>query len=417
MVDEFYNLPNPEKIKRIRMEKYHRHLTEKIFIGAKDGTLPPGATAKKIPVIVKRGTKVPLYETQIPIFNKIKDLSSVLLEATTSFGKTVVSCALCDYWVGKTLIVVHSSDMVNQFGDEIEKFLGIIPGKFYGSKKTFGEITITTTKSFVLHYDKFVEYGFNNLIRDEADREFTQPQWSALAKFPAVRKVGMTGTIATKFDEIINDSALCRFYGIHVKIEGENAKVLKEVFYHVYSKRYEDADGIPFTPQNDWIEFRKHLDDDLERKKEMCTYILNNVSKDDHTLILFDRVWDVEAFSNWFKKGRPEWNIGMLHGKVPKKLRDKRVESFKKNGGILFAQEKVAGRGFNVVKINKCFVMFPCKSETNLRQIIGRAIRPCLDKNSFIYTWTDSSLQFQHKQRQATIREFFPNVSITQLVK
>ena len=414
MIDSYFHLPNPKKIKLDRLDKYTRHMPDKIFIGAKDGTLPPGADPKKMPPMLVGTTTVPLRPDQMEIFELIKDTSSSLLEARTGAGKTVIACALCQYWGTSTLIVVHSRDMIRQFGDEIKKFLGITVGEYYSSKKKLDKITITTTKSFVKHFDVFQEYGFVNLIRDEADLEFTEKQREVLVKSSAIRKLGMTGTIKTEFDDYIQGSpALCRFYGIHVQMKTSDETPLREVLYHVYAKRYEDENKIPYNPRSDWIGFRKHMDEDMDRKKEMIKFIIDNASKDDHTLVLFDRVWDVEAFDVWFKSGKPDWNVNMIHGSVPKKDRDSRIDSFREHGGVLFAQEKVAGRGFNVVKINKCFILFPCKSETNMRQIIGRAIRPFLDKDSYIYTWTDSALYFQQKQREKIIKDYFPGVSIT----
>ena len=399
-----------------RLGKYSGYMKDEVFLGTKGGTFPPGAKAQKIAPLVKSDQTIKLYPAQQKIFDNVKDWTSALLEARTGEGKTVIACALSEYWGGKTLIIVHSLDMVKQFSDEFEKFLKIKTGKYCTGKKELSKVTITTTRSFVQKYNEFRKFGFNNLIRDEADLEFTEPQRDAITNFPAERKFGMTGTIRSKFDEHAKGSpALCRFYGVHAKMVSKSETPLRKIYFKRYEKKYVDKDGIPFSPQADWINFRKELDSDMDRKIEMVNYILQNTNERDHVLILFDRVFDTEAFARWFKKGRPDINVGMIHGTVAKKLREKRVASFKKNGGILFAQEKVAGRGFNAVKINKCFILFPCKSETNLRQIIGRAIRPYLNKNSFIYTWTDSALQFQHNQRTKTIKEFFPNVLITEL--
>ena len=60
------------------MEKFTGYMPDEIFIGATDGTLPPGARAKDL--LPKNEVKitVPLRKDQMDIFQKLKNFSTPL---------------------------------------------------------------------------------------------------------------------------------------------------------------------------------------------------------------------------------------------------------------------------------------------------------------------------------------------------
>ena len=410
----YYEFPNHNRIKMERMGKFVNHMPHKIYLGSKKN-LPPGSGSFFLPVRDSE-ISINLRENQKEVFNSIKDVSSGLIEAKTGFGKSVLALSLCEYWGNKTLIVLHTADMVRQFHESFQQFYGKgftegKVGRYGGGKKELNTITLTTTKSFAMFFDEFQDYGFNNLIRDEADFQFSEAQRNAICDFPCQRTIGMTGTIyKEEFDDYLNivpgdEPALVRFYGHHVKAVQEEEEVLKGINYKIHKKEYIDDYGIPYLPQSDWVLFREKLDGDMERKKAMAEYISNNTNVGEHVLVLFDRVDDTELFAQSFKNVRPELNINICHGTV--KNRDENIASFKKDGGILFAQEKTAGRGFDVPKCEKIFILFPSRKENSLRQMVGRVIRKATGKESYVYDWIDSSLQHQWKQRKKVYKEIF----------
>lgn len=401
-----------------RMGKNTFYMSDTVYLGSKDN-LPPGASCMLMPPREFTPT-IELRAEQQDVIDQAKDWTSCLIEARTGAGKTVQALWLCEYWGTPALIVVHTRDMVNQFYSEFVKFFGSQwtdqkVSKYFSGSKKLNTITITTTKSFTQAYKAFAEYGFENLIRDEADLEFSEAQRNAMCDFPAKRKFGFTGTIyKEEFDDYLayvegDEPALVRFYGQHIKADDPEVTPLRNILYFQYDKSYEDEFGIPYTPQTDWIKYREQLDNDAVRKKMQASFLSKNIFPEEHCLALFDRVDDVEKFYKAFKDvlGDKGFNINMIHGSVPKKRREKALESFDEKGGLLIGQVKTVGRGFNCPPLSKVFILHPTRSENGLRQIIGRALREHLNKESFIFDWVDSSLQFQFRQRKKVYQEYF----------
>ena len=366
--------------------------------------------------LVKENTSIELRPLQKPVFEDIKRHKGALIYAKTGSGKTVLSTALHEVWGGKTLILVHSLDNVDYFYETFQKFIGVEAGRHCTGKKEIKDVTITTFTTFRKKYEMFAQHvhedgfvGFNNLIVDEADAYFTKKARQSIIMFPSDRVFGFTGTMRTIYDQYLEGMpALQRFYGHLCTAEDDDSKdPLKGIFYKKYTKEYyESIEGKKaYVRPFDWVKFRELLDEDVDRKQEQYKWVLENSKEEDHTLVLFDRVADVEAF--YAKAQREGVKSFMIHGSLKKKDREETIKNFYSGGGYLFAQYRTVGRGYDNDKLTRCFILFPAKGENNIRQMFGRVLRWLDGKKSYMYLWYDSELEFQHFARIKVCKAFF----------
>jgi superfamily II DNA or RNA helicase len=266
---------------------------------------------------------------------------------------------------------------------------------------------VTTLTSFRKEYENFV--GFDNLIVDESDLALTDKMIKAIILFKSTRKWAFTGTIKSAYDDCNKQYApvLAEFWGAHVVHKSTKSIPLKGVYSFEYKKVYEGK-----FPHKDWQKFREALDEDIERKKAQLAYIIENASPDGYSLCLFDRVADVEAFYRAFKKRG--YVVYMSTGEMNKADREQHLGDFKKTGGYLLGVSSTLNRGYDNTLLTKAFVMYPVKGENSLRQTIGRVMRHFEGKESFLYLWADSMLNFQLEQQKKIIKKYF-NLVVTQL--
>jgi len=428
-VNKLFIVPNPEIMKKKRAGLNYQWMIKRGMENVNlsiDGYAPPGAAYHSamagkplnLPELKKMSLqcddKIILHDYQVPVFEKIKDVRCALIDANTGYGKSVLASKLIAYTKCKTLIVCHNSILAAQFAKEVEKFLGINCGKFFGKEKNLQPVTSTTYASAKLHFDKFQEYGFDMLIIDEVDLFATSACLSFLYKFNSVRKFGFTGTPKRQeYDELIPKNQMRfmnRIWGYHVIGRSEKQlDVLDKIVVKEYEKTYVDEFRIPFTSK-EWIKFREQLDEDENRKEQQMKWILDNSNEMDYCLVLLDRVADVDLYFQDIGFYRPK--TFKLHGKMKKKEREEMEEKFKKYGGIMIANSSIASRGWDVPEVNKAFLCSPMKGENPVRQAIGRAIRFIKNKKSTLYDWRDSSLAKQGKIRNKIYKEYFKNAQI-----
>jgi superfamily II DNA or RNA helicase len=344
-------------------------------------------------------SKIDLYEDQLPVVLEAMDYTASLIEAQTGAGKTVMAIALHEAWGGRTLVACHSLVLAKQFAEEFTKFTGIEPTFFCNGKHDqTGEVVITTHAT--LRKQEFND--IDNLAIDEADLMITEKAVKAIIEFKATRKVGFTGTTKCVYDDCNRSQApvLGKFWGKHIKHTSDKEIPLKYVKVHKYTKTYPDV-----FPHQDFIEFRKVLDDDLQRKKEQVLYILQNAPEAGYSLALWDRVADVEAFYENFKERGLK--VYMSTGQMNKTDREQHLKDFKKTGGYLFGVSSTLNRGYDNKLLTKAFIMHPLKGESPLRQSIGRIMRHLDGKESTLYLWSDSMLAFQLEAQRLIIKKFF----------
>jgi len=417
----FFTVKNPKYYNLLKLDKFTGYTSRIMNIGSKN-RLPPGTAywhAKKYGVrmnlndlkFAKQNTSISLRDNQPELFFKIYDKRACLVEASTGFGKSVIITALSEVWGGKTLIISNSRDNVKYFYDTFKKFLGIDVGMYYSDKKDMQDITVSTFMTCVKNKKLFYDMKFNNLIIDEADEGFTEKRRDFICNFKGDRVFGLTATTKTKPDNYLGKrdvKCLNRFYGYTVKIDTDYSKIpLKDIKFFRYNNNYCDNVGglsIRISP-TDWQEYRKNLDKDMERKKLQAKYLIDNATDKEHSLILFDRVADVELFHKSFKNKNKKCYI--IHGKIKKKEREKAKSDFLKKGGYLFAQTRTTGRGTDLPECSKLFIFYPVVGENALRQIVGRITRYIEGKKSYVYDWLDSGLEFQFNKRKKIYQEFF----------
>lgn len=421
-----YVVPNPRYHIAARLDKSTRFLDERETLNTGNfypfGALYLDGYSERLP-IVKEDTSIILRPLQRAPFDALKHEKGALLYAKTGSGKTVMTTALYDVWRGNMLVVVHSLDNVKYFRDTFKKFIDVDAGMVCSGSNTIRPVTITTFNTFRARHEEFANHvhadgtvGFDHLMIDEADAFFTKKAREAINRFPAIRKFAFTGTKKTEYDEFRPKGSLETlplFYGRLIEAEEDASKdPLEGVFFRSYTNDYfEIVEGkklyiVPF----EWAEFRKHLDEDIERKRAQWEYVMQNTDAREHTLVLFDRIADVEAF--YQKAQKAGIKSFKNHGSLKKKERETTLAAFYEEGGYCFAQYKTMGRGYDNDRLSKCFMLFPTKGENNIRQIVGRVVRWLEGKRSFMYLWNDSALRKQHRAHIDVFQEFFSKTPV-----
>lgn len=421
-----FTLPNPKYHELVRLDKktWNTPETKSVISGPH---MPPGTAywaarlGKKLDTSPKFTGTLLFSKTPTPRpyqSSAIDGLCSVrhaLLEAPTGAGKTFISTAITHKLRAKTLCITSSKEILGQFVDAYSEFLGYECGQYYSSKKDLRPITITTYNSFLLHFDEFVKYGFDVMIIDEADLFTTQPRIKAMSSFPAHRKYAVTATPKVpKYDALIKGVPLMeRLWGYKVSIKiDDQTDILKDIVLKKYDKTYVDEYGLAIIPK-DWALFRRVLDDDDERLGVQAQFCARNTDPGDFSIILLDRVDAVEKMYDMCGFLHPG-KVYMLHGEMKKSDRIAARDGFQKNGGILVANIKIAGRGFDIPMANKAFLFCPTKGESVIRQAIGRIVRWIPNKEATFFDWMDSSLAGQKRAKLKIYREFFPKANISE---
>lgn len=137
-----------------------------------------------------------LRPAQKDIYNKVND--NVIINAKPSWGKTFAGLAIAGKLKQKTLVVVNTVPLRNQWAREVNKVYGINPSIIGSSRyETSGPIVIGNIQSLYNCIDSICK-DFGTIILDEM-HHVSSPTFSrVMDKCHARYKIGLSGTIKRK---------------------------------------------------------------------------------------------------------------------------------------------------------------------------------------------------------------------------
>lgn len=122
-----------------------------------------------------------------------------MIEAPTGSGKTNMFSFLIGKMNVYTLVIVPTSDLIEQTRNRIISVLKIDSkkvGRFNAKHKEIRPITVSTWQSLKTQktFKQFLDYGFNMIIADEAHRASALKYGDILSQYPAKYKFGFSAS-------------------------------------------------------------------------------------------------------------------------------------------------------------------------------------------------------------------------------
>jgi len=134
-----------------------------------------------------------LRPDQQEIYDKVDD--NCLINATPAWGKTFTGIAIARKLGQKTLIVVHTTFLRDQWVKEIKKTLGITPGILGGTKKDFdGPIVVANIQKLANIMPSEYSKTFGTVIVDESHHIPATTFSNVIDKMHARYKIGLTAS-------------------------------------------------------------------------------------------------------------------------------------------------------------------------------------------------------------------------------
>lgn len=134
----------------------------------------------------------PYQEEAITAINdKWRDWQRELLVLPTGCGKTVVFNTVANQRAGKTLILAHRDELIEQARDKYQSMYGDQPGKIKASETNIKDITVGSVQTMCQR-----DYTglFDTVIVDEAHHAISPSYQSVLNQFPEAKVLGVTAT-------------------------------------------------------------------------------------------------------------------------------------------------------------------------------------------------------------------------------
>ncbi|ARK28662.1 TOTE conflict system archaeo-eukaryotic primase domain-containing protein [Halalkalibacter krulwichiae] len=330
-----------------------------------------------------------------------------VLAADTGFGKTVTAAALISRNETNTLIIVHRTQLVEQWKERLSTFLNI-PVKEIGqigggkNKPTYN-IDISTIQS--LNHNGLIKpelHHYGQIIVDECHHISAVSFEKVLRAVRAKRVYGLTATPVRK--DGLHPIIFMQCGPIRYKTNNKQQANIRP-FKQTLVKR----ETLMYTNETDIQAIYSLLSTNKERNDLIFNDVLQALDEKRSPIVLTERLDHINELYELFKGFAK--NIIILSGAMKKKERQQALERLIKlpdsEERLLIATGKYVGEGFDDSRLDTLFLTMPISWKGTLQQYVGRLHRNHSSKSEVkVFDYVDSNIDVLERMFEKRLKGY-----------
>jgi superfamily II DNA or RNA helicase len=332
-----------------------------------------------------------LQNHQLGVIETISKKDYGVIVAPPGSGKTVIGLKIIADKRQPALIIVHRKQLLEQWTERIEAFLGIpkrdigIIGQ--GKSKIGKHITVATIQSLPKQME-FVQNQFGTIIVDECHHVPAETFRNTIEKLHTYFLYGLTATPFRKYnDGRMIFTHLGEIIANIQPTEIENYKHAKIII------RNTELD-VPYNSKTDNFEaLSKILVHDTARNKLILEDVKTELNQGKKAVIITERKEHIDTLYLFLKHSYEAITLSGEDSETSKKAKWKTLQegSFQ----VLITTGQYFGEGTDIQNISCLFLVYPFSFEGKLIQYIGRVQRS--EINPIIYDYRDYKIDYLNR--------------------
>ena len=309
-----------------------------------------------------------------------------VLESGTGSGKTVMALDIIAQRAQPTLIVVHNKELLYQWHERIESFLGIQSGLVGDGKFDVQDVTVAIVNTARNKIEQ-LHHHFGHLVVDECHRVPSSLFTDVVTKFDCLYMLGLSAT-AFRRDGL---SRLINFY-LGDLIHRVDTKSLEKVGAVLKPKLLIHETSFYFKYRDNYQDLLKALTTDEPRNNQIADDIKAECKRvSAGILVVSDRVAHCELLvAHLVQRGI---DVRLLTGRTPTEERQQTVADVRAGKlQVLVSTLQLIGEGFDCPGLASLFLTTPIKFSGRLLQVVGRILRPAQGKVARVHDYVDGEV-------------------------
>ena len=320
-----------------------------------------------------------LFIFQAQALEKLLKRRSGILEAPPGSGKTNMLLSAIPRLKTNTLILVHTTELLNQTMERARSWLGIEPGVIGGGKEDIQPVTVAMVQTLAKKVlkDSDIASFFGCILTDECHHSPALMWARILQQLPARFKYGFSATCWRKdglgfLMQRLIGSKTATVSRKEVEAEGKIVRPDVEVVPTEYFYSLEDS--------SEWTKMITDLVRDPERNYLIKQEVSKRIATDTQALILTDRIEHANLLSRMLQDLSPV----LLTGELTKTDRAQAMKKVRKGTQLTIATTHLLGEGIDVPGWDLLFLVTPISGGPKTLQAAGRVTRPAPGKNKAV---------------------------------
>lgn len=357
------------------------------------------------------GNEIPLRPEQVKIADAIMEVEQGYGKSPTASGKTVACLAAIDQ-IGKTLVIVNTMEIADQWVERIHEWLGEdYPTGFIGDGEfeiSETGITVATVQTIWSRRAELWEEGFfdtfSGVCLDECHHGNARTYRWVMNQFSAKYRWGVSATPEKTGDPRIMKLVLGdQFVEVTEKdVEHSVMKPTIEVIPTQFDMEYESFGG----GRNNYQKILSALSEDDDRNQLIVDELMTN-HRDHANLIISKRLEHLsQIWETLVAAGYPAEQIFTIVGKDERADRAASAEAASLGQCVVLST--LADEALDIKRLDRIHLIFPTKNPGLVKQQVGRIRRKHPDKlDAVVLDYHDWQVKPFHKQYMARRHEVY----------
>ncbi|WP_445737356.1 TOTE conflict system archaeo-eukaryotic primase domain-containing protein [Mariniflexile sp.] len=332
-----------------------------------------------------------LRNHQLCVIETVSKKDYGVIVAPPSSGKTVIGLKIIAEKKQPALIIVHRKQLLEQWTERIEAFLGI-PKKDIGvigqGKSKIGkQITVATIQSLSKQIEN-IKNQFGIILVDECHHIPAETFRNTIEKLETYYLYGLTATPFRKYND--GKMIFTHLGEIITNIQSTEIENYKHARIIIRNTELD----VPYNSKIDNFEaLSKILVHDTARNKLILEDVKPELNQGKKAVIITERKEHIDTLYLFLKQSYEVITLSGEDSETSKKAKWKILQEG--NFQVLITTGQYFGEGTDLHKINCLFLVYPFSFEGKLIQYIGRVQRS--EINPTIYDYRDYKIDYLNK--------------------
>ncbi len=332
-----------------------------------------------------------LRKHQKQVFETVAKKDFGVIVAPPGSGKTIIGLKIIAEKQQPALIIVHRKQLVDQWIERIETFLGIPKSEIgkigQGKNKIGNKITVATIQSLPKQTEN-IETAFGTIIIDECHHVPAETFRNTIEKLHTFYLYGLT---ATPFRKYSDGKLIFTHIGeIIATIKPDEIEAFQQPKIMIRNTELD----VPYNSKTDSFEtLSKILIHDSTRNKLILKDVKRELNTGKKVVIITERKEHIDSLNQFLKQS---YVVVTLSGEDSENSRKSKWQILNEGSfQVLITTGQYFGEGTDLQSINCLFLVYPFSFEGKLIQYIGRVQRS--EISPIIYDYRDYRINYLNK--------------------
>jgi superfamily II DNA or RNA helicase len=348
-------------------------------------------------------SQIILKSYQMPALEAMLNKNQGVIEAPPGSGKTVVGIEAILKRSQKSLVLVHTKDLLRQWCDRFEQFADMTAGIIDADRFDLRDVTVGMVQSLRKPLDSSFVKQWGLVILDEAHHAPAYTFEQLLNQFPAKYRYGLTATPNRRDGLSFVLYAVLGSTIFKIDKEGlfESGEIMKPTIRLLNTNFFNPL----ITDYRDLLEC---VVMDGDRNSLILRNVIREAEEGHYCLVLSNRIDHAEWLYQTLSTTAADIRGEVLTSRVSKDDRSAVIKEVNEGKIRILCATQLGDEGLDVRCLDRLFLTCPIRSVNKVSQQIGRIVRTFPGKaDAIVYDFRDHLCSLAESQFQTRLKQIY----------